>query len=94
MSKKKSFWWYVKEGSLFAFNTALVFLPDILALSPEYAIAGKVAGIVGQAWRLIGMRRHYIENTLPQAIDNLFNKLPDKVTGTKLPSGLSENNKG
>lgn len=95
MPKKKSFWWYVKEGGVFALNSALVFLPEILALSPEYTVAGKAAGVVSQAWRVMGMRKQYMKVSIPMAMEKFFDKLPDKVTGvkgSKLPSGLSDKN--
>lgn len=93
MSKKKTLWWYIKEGSLFLLNTTIAFLPDILALSPEYTVAGKVAGLLSQAWRVAQIRKMYMENTLPSLMIRLLDRAPNKITGERkqdLPDGLSK----
>jgi len=95
-NKKKNFWWYAKTIGGFVINSAIVFLPTILSQSPEYTIAGSVAGSVGIAWQAMGIRKKYMENTLPKFMTEVLDRVPNKVTGekgSKLPGGLAEKDK-
>jgi hypothetical protein len=94
MSKSKpDISFYFKEIGMLILNTALVFAPDILGQFPKYTIAGTIAGTIGVAWRLAGIRKKYMEDTLPNFLTKFMDKAPNAITGvkgSKLPSGLSK----
>ena len=95
--KKKSFWFYFTEGAKFLGATVLTFAPEILGQFPGHTVASKLAIPVTVIWTGLRMRDWYMKDILPDAATNILDRMPDKVTGvkgSKLPSGLSNNNPG
>lgn len=97
--KKKNIWWYIKEGLIFAGASLLTFAPEVvqgltkLDVLKDYTMVSQAALPAAVLWRTLKIRKNYMQNTLPNFITKLMDKVPDKVTGeksTKLPSGLSD----
>lgn len=98
-NKKKS-WWQTKETLATIGLGLIAFSPELIEWAVEsdilkdYTLVAKLALPLSILVKVLGLKKQYMMDNLPSGITKIFDKVPDKITGTKgsLPSGIRKGN--